>query len=1234
MKQTQLPHLLLDQSKDLFWMINLDFQLIYANKSYLNLMKEITGVEKKLNESILIEGFGKGYNEKWKAYYSRALKGEYFEIEEHFYHPASNQIQYSQVTFEPITGDDHKFFAVACQSKDITQIVKQKSAANQMMDASLDVFCTVNEQGNFVYVSAAAEKHWGYLPEELIGTCYRDLILEEDVAKTNETITSILSGNEIKSFVNRYKKKNGGIAYNLWSARWDGTTKLRYAVAKDVTEKIEQDEKILLSEQRFKAMIQEGSDLIRILDAAGNYMYVSPASTSILGIAPEEFVGRNKLEFIHRDDAEKVLAGLQKIITESKVILEPYRVQNHKKEWRWFQTKLTNMLDNPAVNGIMSNSRDITEERKLRELNRQANRLAKIGSWEVDLVNQTHYWSNEVHLLHETDPKTFIPNFELAINFYRQDFHDLVNSNVSKCIITGEPFDFEAVLVTAKKKEVWVRAIGNGEFVDGVCKRIYGSFQDINSIKNTENRLLSISDNLPGLIFQYIIYPDGTDAVKYVSKMAQQVWGFSAAEVLQNIQLVWDGVLAGGGIQAFQKSIVDSVASKTKWKARWKYVMPGGEMKTHQGYGSPNFLADGTVVFNSVIFDVTQETVNEELLEQVSKMAKVGSWELDLINLKGNNMYWSPMIKEIVGVDGTYDPTLTGGLEFCVGESKERLKHAATALIKVGLEYDIEILMLTVKGQERWIRIIGKSEIANNKRIRTYGSFQDITVRKKSEIMLAESENRFRTILEAEPECIKLLGAGGELLMMNPAGLAMIEADNEEQVIGQSMVEILLPEHRYAFSKLTKNVFKGKSGMLAFEIQGLKGNRRWLETHAVPLKNEQGDIISLLGVTRDITQRKKAEESLLQSNERFEKVTEATNEAIWDWDIVNKTIYRSKAFERFHGKESIGLFPDSDLFMRDRFHPEDFKKVQEIINEAIPNPLTTRGELEYRLLNKNGKILYVINRAVIVRNNEGKAIRMVGAITDISEQKLMTLQLSELNQTLLQSSFELKRSNEELEQFAFVASHDLQEPLRMISSFMNLLKRQYGNLLDEKGHQYIHFATDGAKRMKQIILDLLEFSRTSRPTAGIEAVDLNEVVAEFLQLRRILISEKAAIISSTDLPILNIYKAAITQILHCLLDNAIKYSKKDTQLKVEISAEENETHWQFSIKDNGIGIEPQFHNKIFVIFQRLHNKDEYDGTGIGLSIAKRHVEFLGGRIWLESVPGKGTVFYFTIPTNK
>jgi PAS domain S-box-containing protein len=593
------------------------------------------------------------------------------------------------------------------------------------------------------------------------------------------------------------------------------------------------------------------------------------------------------------------------------------------------------------------------------------------------------------------------------------------------------------------------------------------------------------------------------------------------------------------------------------------------------------------------------------------------------------------MVKEILEVDGSYNPTLTGGLEFYVGENKENVQQAVANLISEGLEFDEELLLLTAKGHERWIRIIGKSELANNKRTKIYVSFQDIDVRKKAEEELSTTSERLLLATTSAKMGIWDWDIVNDSLIWDNKMYELygIEKTDFTGALSAWQKGVHPDDIEQAGKELTDAISGIRDFKTEFRVMWPDKSIHFIEGYGIVSRNGEEEAVRMIGVNIDITKRKKTEENLFQSNERFEKVTEATNDAIWDWDMVNKTFYRSKAFERFFGKDATGIFPDSDLWSRDRFHPEDFTKIQKSINEAITNPLTTRGELEYRLLNKNEEIHYVINRAVIIRDSEGNAIRMVGAMTDISEQKQMTLQLSELNQSFQQHTLELERSNEELEQFAFVAYHDLQEPLRMISSFMELLKRKYGDNIDEKGHQYIHFATDGAKRMKQIILDLLDYSRAGKISEEKEVVSLDEVVSEFKQLRRKLISEKNATITASELPTLNIKRAVITQILHCLLDNALKYSLEDIAPIIEIDVAENESEWVFAVKDNGIGIDSQFHEKIFVIFQRLHNKEKYEGTGIGLSITKRHVEFLGGRIWLESKVEVGTKFYFTIPKN-
>jgi light-regulated signal transduction histidine kinase (bacteriophytochrome) len=235
-----------------------------------------------------------------------------------------------------------------------------------------------------------------------------------------------------------------------------------------------------------------------------------------------------------------------------------------------------------------------------------------------------------------------------------------------------------------------------------------------------------------------------------------------------------------------------------------------------------------------------------------------------------------------------------------------------------------------------------------------------------------------------------------------------------------------------------------------------------------------------------------------------------------------------------------------------------------------------------------------------------------------------------LHKNLQKHAKELAISNAELEQFAYVASHDLQEPLRMVTGFLTQIEKKYGDLIDDKGKQYIAFAVDGAKRMRQIILDLLEFSRVGRMEDKLETVDLNEVVEEVQILFSKKIKEKLATILVDPLPVIHSYKSPMRQVFQNLISNALKYDREGIPSQIKIKVTELKTHWQFAVTDNGIGIDKEYFDKIFIIFQRLHNKDEYSGTGMGLAVTKKIIENLGGKIWVESEEGKGCTFYFTI----
>lgn len=225
----------------------------------------------------------------------------------------------------------------------------------------------------------------------------------------------------------------------------------------------------------------------------------------------------------------------------------------------------------------------------------------------------------------------------------------------------------------------------------------------------------------------------------------------------------------------------------------------------------------------------------------------------------------------------------------------------------------------------------------------------------------------------------------------------------------------------------------------------------------------------------------------------------------------------------------------------------------------------------------------------------------------------------------------LRQSNEELERFAYICSHDMQEPVRMMNFYASMLDEQYGAVLDENGRRYLHAMTDNAHHMRRMILDILAFSRVGREEVELEKVDPNQIVKEILTEFEADIAQKKAEVICDLLPELETSPTLIRVLFQNLIGNALKFQNGESAPEIVIHAQASEGSWQFSIKDNGIGISPSFHEKVFTIFQRLHRREEYPGTGIGLSTCKKFIELCGGAIWFESAPGEGAEFFFTIP---
>ncbi|MCD8518316.1 MAG: PAS domain S-box protein, partial [Flavobacterium sp.] len=498
-------------------------------------------------------------------------------------------------------------------------------------------------------------------------------------------------------------------------------------------------------------------DILCVTDFQGRFLKINKAACNLLGYTEEEILYNTFDKFVHPDDKNRSKGELENITNEEITIRFENRYISKTGKVIWLSWT-SNASSEEGL--IYATAKNITEEKKLRELNRQTRELAKVGGWEYDLIENKLFWSNEVHRLHETDPNTYIPNVDKAIDFYKEEHKAFVTERITKSITEGIYLDYEAILITKGNKERWIRVIGNPEYIKGKCVKFFGSFQDITDRKEAEARLQNLSDNIPGVVFQYIIHPDGSDEIRNVSKGAEKIWGYTAEEITNNIDLAWSQTKAGGDFEAVKKSIEDSITKKTNWSVRFRSIIPNGEKRVLQGYGKPEFPADGTVLFNSILLDVTQESKNEELLAQATKIAKIGSWEVDRIK---NEIYWSNTVYELHEADPvTFKPDLANGINFYREDFREMVTEKIATSFETGIPFDFEAVLVTAKKNERWVRCIGNTELANGECTRLYGSFQDIQEQKENELRLKSIS---KDLLKACEEKNKILESIGRCIL-------------------------------------------------------------------------------------------------------------------------------------------------------------------------------------------------------------------------------------------------------------------------------------------------------------------------------------------------------------------------------------------------------------------------------------------------------------------------------------
>lgn len=507
--------------------------------------------------------------------------------------------------------------------------------------------------------------------------------------------------------------------------------------------------------------------------------------------------------------------------------------------------------------------------------------------------------------------------------------------------------------------------------------------------------------------------------------------------------------------------------------------------------------------------------------------------------------------------------------------------------------------------------------------------------------------------VEQSPSAIIITDTKGAIEYVNPK-FTQVTGYSAAEVAGKNPRILKLGEKTpEEYRQLWETVTSGKEWRGEFHNKKKDGKLYWASASLSPVKNAEGVITNFIGIQEDITARKHMEEELkslnemlkqrasdravqlMESEEKFRKISASANDAIIMLDDEERVSYWNAAAEKifsYSKEEVVG------------------KNLHTLIIPVVFQNRHLEGFKEFQITGQGPVIGKTVELTALRRNGEEFPIELslsgvqikgrwnaIGIIRDITERKILNARLlaeiegrKKVQERLKHLIKELERSNAELQQFAYVASHDLQEPLRMVSSYTQLLGRRYKGKLDADADEFIAFAVDGAARMQMLINDLLEYSRVSTKGKEFEKVNCLNVFVHAISNLRIAIEECGAVITHDEFPTVMADALQFTQLFQNLLGNAIKFRGKEIP-RIHISVAQKGGEWLFSIRDNGIGIDPQYVDRIFVIFQRLHSKEEYPGSGIGLAICKKIVERHGGLIWVESERGKGATFHFTIP---
>ncbi len=617
--------------------------------------------------------------------------------------------------------------------------------------------------------------------------------------------------------------------------------------------------------------------------------------------------------------------------------------------------------------------------------------------------------------------------------------------------------------------------------------------------------------------------------------------------------------------------------------------------------------------------DVTGRKRTEEALRQQADLLEQAHEAIFVWELDGQITYWNRGAEALYGYNASETVGFSSHDLLLVGDPAE-LDRRLWQLRTEGL-WSGELRHRTRAGRDIMVesrQVLVKTADA---RLVVLETNRDITRRKQAEQALRASEEKFRTIFNVAAVGIAQTSVPEGRYISANRRFAEITGYPVEALIGKCFLEITHPDDRASNEALYYDTIEGPSSEYTMEKRYMRkdGSIVWASVTISFVRDESGRPLYTIGVIEDITERKLARMALEESEQRQRLAVDAGRIGLWDWDIINDRIDWSDRTYEFHGVPP-GQFSGSLEEYARLLHPNDRERVWSAIQRALAGE---SYQIEFRIVQPGGAVRWLTTSGAVLFDAQFKPVRMFGATVDVTERKAAEDELKRVNE-------ELRRANADLQQFAYAAAHDLQEPLRNVALYTQLLQLRYHGRLDHEADEILAATRDSAVRMQMLVQDLLTYTHVTGNDRATMPVDCNSVLQSVLKNLGAAIAESGAEVSSAPLPEIRAHESSMIEIFQNLIGNAIKY-RSAAPPQIHVSAEKQAGAWTFSISDNGMGIAPEYQDRIFGVFKRLHGR-EIAGTGIGLAICKRIVERYGGRVWVESAgEGKGSTFRFTIP---